>query len=495
MKWMTLCRKVYLSLVIVAWAGLVVAAPRYTDKDNALKLSDTLDKGIYQNQLITSTFIQSAGKGRYFIKVILDNGAQQNWDLIQIHALSKNESIVLKNNRALIFPDENLNEFVPMDKNLFSEQALTSRVYVKYYPPSDVLAGQKINFGLHRFNLVDLLSPRKRYDDQGYRYHYILDLENGQREILSFLGAYQTLEKKGLIQDPSLISPVMRSPYRLQSIKKHELLKEGNTGIGHFSVEMIFDRPVELEPGHYPFKFFERGGRGRLHKNGGSNFVVEITAPNAEMLTRIPTIETLEFLHNIRAVKDPINQKRILLQANLNPEVMGSPPMIVVSGNSVSVAFTKVVDQSVFNQKEIEENDYRMRQERLLSRNLSTAEVEKRQTYRGHMKKGEEFRYQAHDLDSFRDKIETLRKALNEFKQAAQYSSSDRELRDSLRERNNLNVNIPAMTVNYVRKALKKKSAVDFQWLKTQLENSALMTRDRHLLETIKSLLKLPQFG
>ena len=143
-------RHLSLFLAAAGWAATALSAPQYTDKENALNLAEALDKGIYRNHLITSTFVQSVGKGRFFVKVILDNGGEHNWDLHQIRSRSQSEALVLRNNRALLFPSDGSNDFVTLDKTLFSRTALRARVYTKYYKNSDVLAGQQINFGIHR---------------------------------------------------------------------------------------------------------------------------------------------------------------------------------------------------------------------------------------------------------------------------------------------------------------------------------------------------------
>ena len=103
MKWKFLCAKISLFLILAGSAGGAMAASKFTDKENALNLAEILDKGVFRNRLITATFIQSVGKGQYFIKAILDNGAEHNWNINRIRALSKQEAIVLSNNRALLF--------------------------------------------------------------------------------------------------------------------------------------------------------------------------------------------------------------------------------------------------------------------------------------------------------------------------------------------------------------------------------------------------------
>ncbi|MCH8884498.1 MAG: hypothetical protein IIA41_13505, partial [SAR324 cluster bacterium] len=288
-----------LASIFLLAAATALAAPRYTDRENALAMAEALQNGIFRENLINSTFIQSIGGERYFIKVVLDNGSEQDWNIDRIRQLSRTESIVLKNNGALLFPSEETNDFVVLDKGRFAQMALQSKVYIKEYRSSDVLAGQRINFAVHRFNLVELLNLVPGSDELGYRHHYLFDLENGQRERLSYLDAYRALERGGLISDPLSVSPVLRAPYRLREIKPHPLQQPPGEPVGHFAVEMVFDRPVELEPGHFPFQFFERPIR---RGSPATDFIVEITFPNAVMPEPVDSIDSLEFLRKIHAV-------------------------------------------------------------------------------------------------------------------------------------------------------------------------------------------------
>ena len=53
-------RHAALTLALLALAGTAQAtAPRFADKDTALDLSQILDKGLFRDQLISSTFVMS----------------------------------------------------------------------------------------------------------------------------------------------------------------------------------------------------------------------------------------------------------------------------------------------------------------------------------------------------------------------------------------------------------------------------------------------------
>lgn len=491
MKWNPFLAKLLLVAVLPAWAAPATAASRYTDKTTALELAETLDKGAFRDRLIISTFIQSVGKGRYLIKVVLENGAELNWDLNKVRSLTKAEQIVLRNNGALLFPSEEDNRFVTLDKTLFSRIALRSKVFVKYYPNSDVLAGQKLNFGIHRFNLVKLLNVRPGRDEQGYPHHYIIDLENGQRELLSYLDAYFALTREALVEDPSTVSSVIRAPYRIEGIEPIPLQPDGDTGTGKFGFEIIFDRPVALEPGHFPFRFIENGN-GHGGRRNRPDFLVEITSPNSELREAISPIDTIEFLRHVHVAPASGHGVRLVLRAGISPEVMNFPPEVKVQGSRVLISFTKVVDQTVFDQQARAEQTLRTRQDRLLHRELSPEEVQQRKDYKSLMVEGDTRRNRARRTTPFSAKYEMLSAAMDAFRQAASNASTDSELQQALRERNTILARLPTMVVRHARQAVRGKAGVQRAELRNLLDKAALLTRDRQMLRAIKKLIDHP---
>ncbi len=490
MKWKPFLAEFLFVALLLGWALPAPAASRYTDKVNALDLAETLDKGAYRNRLITSTFIQSVGKGRYQIKVVLENGAEHTWNLDQLRALARREQIVLSANRALLFPTQENNLFVSLNKTEFSRKALRSKVFVKHYPASDVLAGQKLNFGIHRFNLVDLLSIRPGKDEQGYRHHYIIDLENGQREFLSYLDAYHVMAREALVEDPASLDSFVRAPYRVQGIEPIPLQPLGETGKGTFGFEIIYDRPVALEPGHFPFRFIENGngaGRGRR-----SDFLVEITSPNSELREPVTPIDSVEFLRHIHVVPDRGNDVRLVFRAGISPEVMNSPPEVKVEGSRVLISFTKVVDQSVADKQARAEEELRVRQDRLLHRTLTEDEVAQREAYMERMKTGEAQRDQARHAKPFRVRFDTMVSAADAFRQAAANASTDLDLQLALRARNEILAKLPTLVVAHARKTIRGGVGAEAGELRDLLDQAALMTRDRQMLRTIQRLFEDP---
>jgi hypothetical protein len=471
---------------LVSAAPALASGPRYADKDTALEVAKVLDKSVFRNHLVTSTFIQSVERDKYVIKVVLDNGAEQDWDMNQIRAWTKDESITLQKNRALIFPHDRSNIFVVLDKNRFTQKALRTRVLVRQYPESDVLAGQSIRYGVYQFNLVDLLNINPGTDEQGYRHRYVFDLENGQRELVSYRDAYFMLQQNDLIEDPAQAGgPVMRTPYELRAINPREL--EIINGAGRFGLELVFDRALQLEPGHFPFQLYEKGKSGAA-ATVEPPFLIEFTAPNAILPVQVTPIPNLEFLRSIAAVSDDAHQNRVLVRAKISPDVLTQPPEVSVKGQSVVITFTKVQDQSVFDRQALLEADLRRRQDKLLSGSLTAEEIQRRNNYRQLMETGLGQVDKARVRKAFQEKFDLLVSSLSNFSDAAVNASNDRDLEEALKERNSVLAKLPALVMDQASAALKQKPVPDKDNLRKAVVTVLGFTREPKTVARLKEL-------
>lgn len=473
-----------LASIFLLAAASALAAPRYTDRENALAMAEALQNGIFRENLINSTFIQSIGGERYFIKVVLDNGTSQDWTLDQIHTWSKAEVILLQGNRVLIFPADDTNEFVILDKNEFARAAITARVYAKRHKGDDPLAGTTIHYVIRGFNLADLLGLSPGRDAHGYRYHYVLDLMNGQREFLSYLDAYEALERGGMIAEPDADQAVMEWPYRLRKMVAHEVGRQDKDGIARFAVELVFDRPVLLEPEHFPVQVFE-SSVGQKQR-----FVLEVTVPNSELGAGVSSLGPVEYLNSIHARADLRHQKRILLQAQISPEVLEFPPEIAVEGNSVLVKFLKVVDQTVLSRRALLIANLRRQQELLLARRMTDEQRRKRREYIVSFEAGFAQMDKARSEAGFDAKITLLTTALANFREAGLSATTDEELQDSLRQRNALRDRIPLMIADHVRARMTQPPILDRVRLRQHIGTAAALTRDLDVLRVLREFLR-----
>ena len=477
----------------LAWAALfsalALAVPRLTDKDTALQLARLLDKGVFRGNLISSTFVQSPEAGKYLIKVVLDNGTELNWNLEQIRLWSQDNSLTLSRNKVLIFPDKEASEFGVLDKNSFARMALRSEVFAKHFRGNDLLSGQVIKYAIHRFDLVNLMELATRTDGQGYQYRYVLDLENGQREFLSYLDAWLALRENAFqeIADSAGSAgsaPVMRTPYRLESLRFVPLVRFVEEATGRFSLEMRFDRPMRLEASHFPFRFYEqKPGKGRAALD--NNFVFEVTVPNTILGKPLQRIDAAEYLYRIHVVNDERNQNRVLLRAMITPEVLTEPPRITVDGNRVVVRFVKMDDISVFDRRALREAELQRRQEKILAPALTSEDVRRRGLYRQHMETGLGQLDKARALKQKNDKFETWLASLANFREAAIHASSDRELEEALRQRNQLISRLPKQVMEY------SVGFIDAPPNRERARVLALVRAMIHLIQDVKTLTAL----
>jgi len=470
--------------LLAAWAAPLGAAPRYVDKDSALEIAKALDKGVFRGHIISSTFVQATGREQYRIKAVLDNGSEQDWDLNQLRDMTREGAVSLPGNKMLIFPKADSSDYVVFDKNEFARKALRTRVLARRFTEPDVLAGRTIRYGVYQFNLVDLLSIKAGRDSQGYRHHYFFDLENGQREFISHLDAYNLMAQNALIEDPSAAGgPVMRSTYQLRSITPREL--QMTNGIGRFGLELMFDRPVQLEAGHFPFQIYERGAGGP--RKMGLPFVVEFTLPNTVLPNPVKEIKALEFLNTISATSDEYHSARVLVRANVNPDVLTQPPEVELKGQSLIVTFVKVMDQTVFDRDALVEADLRRRQDKLLHGTLTPEEAQRRVNYRQFMETGQGQVDRLRTRTTPREKIDLLISALSNFNEAATLASTDRDLEDAMRERNVIMTRLPPMVIDHARATL-REATPDRDSLRSMIDLSLQLTRDSRLTTMLKEL-------
>ena len=148
-------------------------------------------------------------------------------------------------------------------------------------------------------------------------------------------------------------------------------------------------------------------------------------------------------------VNDERHQNRVLLRAMITPEVLTEPPRITVDGNRVVVRFVKMDDISVFDRRALREAELQRRQEKLLAPALTAEDVKRRGLYRRHMETGLGQLDKARALKQKNDKFETLLASLANFREAAIHASSDRELEEALRQRNQLIARLPKRVMEY----------------------------------------------
>ena len=454
--------KHWLRVVICVWlllAAMVVmvrsqqlgSLPRRMLRDTALRMSGLLENASFRGRLVHGIAIEGSGRQEgYVLRVLLEQTGSQLWDMHTLRRWSQNGDLVLSGNRALIFPQLESNRFDVLDKNRFVSLVLRSSVYAKVYEGEDVLAGEVVLFGLRSFNLVEVLRLEKSYDVHGYRHQYVLELSNGNRELVSYRQAYNILSSSGLGETRSAQN-VVHEVNRLENMRALPVTPQLGKRVSQFGLELQYAEPVKLSPQHYRFQVRER--RGILLDALNTSFFLEIVLPNVSARRKIGSIRRLGFLENLKVEKHPDSPNRLLLVARLDPQFFTTPPYVQIRGNTVRFVFTQLEDLTVFDPQVLEEAEKFRKQQKVFRTEPSLEAFRDNQRYSEHMRTG------LGQIDEASAKIGVLRfdlelSALLNFLEAARFSSNDLELATALEQRDRLIATLPQRLANFAEEAI-----------------------------------------
>jgi hypothetical protein len=343
-----------LFIVSLFFQGKLQAFPEYTSRENAINLADVLDKGFFRSSRITSVFVKNRGEDEYYLQAILDDGSSRLWTLDSIYDWSKNDDLILSGNRALIFPVSGSTEFDILYKNDFYRMVLQAGAYLKTFGAHDPMEGKSILLAIRKFRIIDF-GEEGSYstDEMGHRYRYVLEMENGIREFLTYYDAYR-LFQSGAFITPSDGNVVHQRPYQvreLAEVARH--LEDELHNIWSFGVEIIFDRPVELLSEQFGYQIIEQDLRDPETGKRRNHFFVNIVFPNTIKNRDVPGFRNLDYLSYVEIVTDVEHQMRVMLRAQVNPEALELPPYVEVTDrNSVIIHFFSVTDQSIARRKD-----------------------------------------------------------------------------------------------------------------------------------------------
>ena len=211
------------------------------------------------------------------------------------------------------------------------------------------MEGKNILLAIRKFRSIDF-GEEGSYsaDETGNRYRYVLELENGIREFLTYPDAYRLVQKRAF-SNPSDGQVVHRRPYQVRELgelARH--LEDELHNIWSFGVEVIFDRPVDLVSSQFGYQIVEQNLRDPETGKRRNQFFVNVIFPNTIKNRDVPGFRNLDYLSYVELVTDVEHQMRVMLRAQVNPEVLELPPHVEVTDrNSVIVHFFSVTDQSI----------------------------------------------------------------------------------------------------------------------------------------------------
>ncbi len=481
-------------LTFLLLAGLsqsVTAVSKYTDKETALSLAGVLDKGKFGRYTISSTYVQNDTVKDFYISVILSDGSAHKWYINQIYKWSRDDKLQLAQNRTLLFLNPSDSRFVVLDKNIFHRMALKAKVYIKVYGEDDPLEGKKFSFKIKSFNLISPTENAFGRDRTGSKYRYIIDLFNGTRALLTYEDAYKlTKEKYLIIKDPSPETTFGRA-YNVTKIVPHG---KGNTqeGVSQFGVEIQFDQAINLNGDQLPFEIYERKRLNRKTKRSVREFILDVTIPNSEKKFEVRPIESLEYLTDVRIIKNPKYSKRLLLRSVFNPLVMDIPPVVYKnSENSVFVTFFNLIDQTILSRSMLLEAEKRQKAEI-----QSIKEIKVTKTLKTDSDYGRAFviALETHkQSQAIRDsitRIEKLQESIQQFEESALFAETDSQLFNALTKRNQLRETVIHLSTDYVKSKISKSDlgGVDVQSLLNLLDQAESFTGKQKLLKVIEGL-------
>lgn len=242
----------FLSIGLILSAFQLFAVPKYTDKETALRLARVLDEATFGRYTVTSTYVQNEDINNYYISVILSDGSAKKWFIDQIYQWSRDDRLILSGNRVLLFPDLEDSNFYILDKNQFHKLALQGNVFIKEFDKGDPLHGMKLRFRIKNFSLIAPDETAFGRDSRNSKYRYIIDLYNGNRELLTYEDAYRIQTEELLVNEKSFSSTTFEKAYHVTRIVPHRKGLSDN-GVSQFGVEIQFNQPVQLEGDHFPF--------------------------------------------------------------------------------------------------------------------------------------------------------------------------------------------------------------------------------------------------
>lgn len=478
-------------LLISGVSQSATAVPKYIDKETALSLAGVLDKGKFGRYTISSTYVQNDSVKDFYISVILSDGSAHKWYINQVYKWSRDDKLQLANNRTLLFMDPLDGRFVVLDKNTFHRLALKASVYIKVYGENDPLEGKKFSFKIKSFNLISPTESAFGRDKTGSKYRYIIDLFNGTRALLTYEDAYKLIKDKYLqVEDRSPETTFDRA-YNVTKIVPHE---KGNTqdGVSQFGIEIQFDQAIKLSGDQMPYEIYERTRLDRKTKRSVKEFIMDVTIPNSEKKFEVRPIESLEYLTDIRIIKNPRYPKRLLLRTVFNPLVMDIPPVVYKnSDNSVFVTFFNLIDQTILSRSMLLEAEKRQKAEIESNKEIRVTQALKTDSDYGRaFVIAVETHQQSKAIRDSITRIDKLLESIQQFEESALFAETDTQLFNALTKRNQLRETVIILSTDYVRSKISKSDlgGVNAQSLISLLNQAESFTGKQKLLKVIEGL-------
>jgi hypothetical protein len=469
----------------------LAAVPKYTDKETALRLARELDEGTFGRYTITSTYVQNDDINNYYISVILSDGSAKKWYIDEIYKWSRDDRLMLNGNKALLFLDPQDSAFQILDKNEFHKLALQANIFVKVFEPGDPLFGKEFRFKIKNFSLISPDETAFGRNETGSKYRYIIDLFNGNRELLTYEDAYRTQEDKALLNEETYSNITFEKAYHITRILPRTKGPSEN-GVSQFGIEVQFNQAIDLLGQHFPFVIYEKETLDARTKKHRREFFIDFTVPNSEERFEVKPIKNLEYLYDIQVVKDPKYPRRLILRAAFNPSVIDIPPLAYKNGeNSVFINFFNLVDQSVLSRGMLLEAQQRKEAEQSSLKEIKIEKViQKDSDYSRTFISATEMFKESQAIKETLPKLQKLITSIKQFEKAALLASEDSQLYAALLQRNKLRNNVIVLSLDYVNERLASETVqtVEVAELVGMLDQAESFSRNQQVIKNIELL-------
>jgi hypothetical protein len=477
-------------LILTLISGLQ-AVPKYTDKETALRLAKDLDEGTYGRYTITSTYVQNEDINNYYISVILSDGSAKKWYIDEIYKWSRDDRLILSNNKALLFPDLHDSKFFILDKNDFHKLALQANVFIKEYPQDDPLHGQTFRFMVKNFSLISPTETAFGRDKTGSKFRYIIDLYNGDRELLTYEDAFRIQMQERLLIEKDMMAPTFEKAYHITRIMPHSKEMK-DSGVSQFGVEIQFNQSIILTGEHFPYEIYEMNTYDKRTKKNKREFFIDFTIPNSIEKFDVKPIKNLEYLYNVHLLKDPKYPRRLIIRSAFNPSVMDIPPLVYKnSENSVFINFFNLVDQSVLSRGMLLEASQRIEAEQGSLKEIKIDRVIKKESdYSRAFIAATELYKESQAIREPLPKIQKLLIGIKQFEKSALLAEKDSQLYSALMQRNKLRNTVIMLSLDYVKNKLATESVetVEVTELIGMLDQAESFTRSQKVIKNIEVL-------
>lgn len=479
-------KKIGIVLILILLATSAAAFPKFTSRENALRLAKVIDKGFFKSYRIASAFVKNRTPNEFYLQVILDDGSSHEWFMDRIYAWVLTDQLFLTNNRVLVFPSDESTDFHILDKNAFYRLVLNSQAFIKTYPEYDLLAGKSLKFAIRNFRLLE---PQDEdlflEDNMGNRYRYVLEFINGSREVLTYPDAYSLMHNGAFIEKPEPTDVILERAFQVQRIvATPKTIEDEIRNIWSFGVEVQFNQPIPLTQQFFPFQVVEEIMRDPDTGERETRFFVEVMFPNAVKIQEIPEIRTLEYLQHVHVVTDIAQQDRIFLRAQINPGIFELPPYVqITEQGTVKVNFFLVIDQSIVSRPDFIESQ-RMEEEF----HPALRELPQDTEYDRYYLQAVDQILEVQGSPSLKLKIKTYLKAVETLKMAALHAINDQQVAQALQQRDVIYGVLPKMILENTEEQLLRSPEIDRITLLEQLEKAEEITINHEFLKQLRML-------